>query len=142
LGAASYWIKFFKNENEVKTIFHPDLTQVAILKSNLWVDWLEEDTPYYWQVKTCADMCSKDDPSYLQCGEWSEKFGPVFGYYLDPPNQLLGSVQFLPNEEISLSWAPIPKGADCTHLKIFYKGGMFRKKKRLHRESEKFFSRL
>ena len=129
LGAASYWIKFFKNENEVKTIFHPDLTQVAILKSNLWVDWLEEDTPYYWQVKTCADMCSKDDPSYLQCGEWSEKFGPVFGYYLDPPNQLLGSVQFLPNEEISLSWAPIPKGADCTHLKIFYKGGMFEKRK-------------
>jgi hypothetical protein len=129
LGAASYWLKI-----EEKKIFHPDLLEVAILKSNKWVDWLKEDTPYYWQVKTCADLCQKEDPdnpnqTFLQCGEWSKEIGPVLGYYLNPPTEMLTVAQFLPDEEISLWWKPIATGTDCTHLKIVYKGGMFEKRK-------------
>jgi hypothetical protein len=124
LGAASYWLKF-----EERKVFHPDLPQTSLFKSNERIDWLEEDTEYYWQVKTCADLCDKNDPNFLQCGEWSEKIGPVKGYYLNPPTEMLGAVQFLPNEEISIWWRPIAKGTDCTHLKITYKGGMFENRK-------------
>jgi hypothetical protein len=124
LGAASYWLKIGEKE-----IFHPDIWEVAIFKSNKWVDWLKEDTSYYWQVKTCADLCSKDDLNLLQCGEWSEKIGPVVGYYLNPPSEMLNLVQFFPNEEITIWWKPIAKGTDCTHLRITYKGGVFEKRK-------------
>jgi len=124
LGAASYWLKI-----EEKEVFHPDVLEVKTLKSNKWIDWLKEDTPYYWQVKTCADLCQKKDESFLQCGEWSEKIGPFIGYYLDPPSEMLSGIQFLPDEEITLWWKPIAKGTDCTHLKITYKGGIFEKRK-------------
>jgi len=124
LGAASYWLKI-----EEKEVFHPDLLEVKTLKSNKWIDWLKEDTPYYWQVKTCADLCQKKDENFLQCGEWSEKIGPFIGYYLDPPSEMLSGIQFLPDEEITLWWKPIAKGTDCTHLKITYKGGIFEKRK-------------
>jgi len=128
-GAASYWLKFEeKGGGEMKEFFHPDVYQTAILKSNMWVDGLKENIPYLWQVKTCADLCSKDS-NYLQCGNWSEKIGPVVGYYLYPPTEMLTVSQFFPDEEITLWWKPIATGTDCTHLKITYQGGMFEKRK-------------
>jgi hypothetical protein len=126
LGAASYWLRF---EGESKEIFHPDLLEVSFLKSNRWIDGLKEDTPYYWQVRTCADLCSEKSENLLQCGEWSQKIGPFVGYYLNPPSEMLTAVWFLPDEEISLWWGPIAKGTDCTHLRIIYKGGLFEKRK-------------
>jgi len=124
LGAASYWLKI-----EEKEFFHPDLLEVKTLKSNKWIDWLNEGAPYYWQVRTCADLCQQKDENLLQCGEWSEKIGPFVGYYLNPPTEILTGIQFFPEENISLWWRPIAKGTDCTHLKIAYRGGMFEKRK-------------
>jgi hypothetical protein len=125
LGAASYWLRI-GGEQAAKIFFHKDILAVGPLKSNFWVDQIEEGTPVWWQVKTCADLCSKDS---LQCGEWSEEIGPVVGYYLNPPFEMLSVVQFSPNEEITLWWKPIAKGTDCTHLKIIYKGGGQEKRK-------------
>lgn len=122
-GAASYWLKF--EGPEEKEIFIRDIDSTQ--KSKTFVNLTKEGS-YTWQIRTCADICSKDG-NYLQCGEWGEKIGPFEGFFLAPPTKMTTGKQFYPEEDIEIEWGPIANGTDCTHIKISYVGGMKEKRK-------------
>jgi len=120
LGAASYWLKF-DGESTTTKIFFPALQRA--LPSREKVE-LKEEGKYTWQIKTCADLCQKEDPSLLQCGDWGKPM-KFEAYFLSPPTKfkLPPNAQFLPNElehSVILEWEPVATGTDCTHLVVRY----------------------
>jgi hypothetical protein len=118
LGAASYWLKFKGAENFEK--FIPDLNYS--IRSREYFQ-LKNDGKYTWQIRTCADLCDKNEESFLQCGDYGKEM-QFEGYNLSPPTKfgLDPIAQFLPEEinSITLSWDPIAEGTDCTHLVVKY----------------------
>lgn len=118
LGAASYWLKFEGAENFEK--FIPDLDRS--FRSQERIE-LKTDGSYSWRIRTCADLCSKNEKDFLQCGEWGDPM-PFEGYNLFPPQKFIledKNGQFLPTEiPITISWEPVAKGTDCAHIIVKY----------------------